>query len=90
MEAKELFEERCVEPAKENWRKGLLVAMIQKETTVKLDWIREQLNMGTRAVTCRLAAQSRRLLAIDRVLRYEIEAISKKAILNGCPPLTFF
>jgi hypothetical protein len=64
-------------------RKGLLAAMIQKETTVRLDWISEQLNMGTRAGTCRLAAEFRRRLAIDRALRNEIEAISKKAMLNA-------
>jgi putative transposase len=68
---------------KGDWRKGLLAAMIQKETTMKLDWISEQLNMGTRAGTCRLAAESRRRLATDRGLRREMDAISKRAMLNG-------
>ena len=51
------------------WRKGPLAAMIQKETTMRLDWITEQLNMGTRAGTCRLAAESGRRLATARGLR---------------------
>ena len=57
--------------------------MIQKETTMRLDWITQQLNMGTRAGTCRLAAESRRRLATDRALRREVETISKRAMLNG-------
>ncbi len=68
---------------KGDWRKGLLAAMIQKETTMRLDWITEQLNMGTRAGTCRLAAEARKRLAADRALRKEIETIAKTAILNG-------
>ena len=68
---------------KGDWRKGLLAAMIQKETTMRLDWITEQLNMGTRAGTCRLAAKSRKRLAADRALRREVETITKRAILNG-------
>jgi hypothetical protein len=31
---------------KGDWRKGLLAATIQKETTMRLDWISEQLNMA--------------------------------------------
>ncbi len=48
---------------KGDWRKGLLAAMIQKETTMRLDWITEQLNMGTRAGVCRLAGEARKRLA---------------------------
>ena len=62
---------------KGDWRKGLLAALIQKETTMRLDWITEQLNMGTRAGTCRIAAEFRKLLATDRTLRREVESISK-------------
>ena len=68
---------------KGGWRKGVLAAMIQKETTMKLDWISEQLNMGTRAGTCRLAAEYRKRLATDRGLRKEIDALSRIATLNG-------
>ena len=57
--------------------------MIQKETTMRLDWITQQLNMGTRAGACRLAAEARKRLATDRALRRKVEAISKRAILNG-------
>ena len=67
---------------KGDWRKGLLAAMIQKETTMRLDWITQQLNMGL-AGTSRLAAESRRRLATDRSLRREVETISKRAMLNG-------
>ena len=68
---------------KGDWRKGLLAAMIQKETTMRLDWITEQLNMGTRASVCRLAGEARKRLATDRALKKQIETISNTAILNG-------
>ena len=68
---------------KGDWRKGLLAATIQKETTMRLDWISEQLNMGTRAGVCRLAGETRKRLVTDRALRRAIEARSKNAILNG-------
>ena len=50
---------------------------------MRLDWITEQLNMGTRAGVCRLAGEVRKLLATDRVLRREVEIISRNATLNG-------
>jgi putative transposase len=62
---------------KGDWRKGLLAAMIQKETTMRLDWIAEQLHMGTRAGVCRLVGEARKRLATDRTLRRAIDAISK-------------
>jgi REP-associated tyrosine transposase len=68
---------------KGDWRKGLIAAIIQKETTVRLDWITEQLNMGTRAGVCRLASEARKRLATDRALRRQIETISSTAILHG-------
>ncbi|MFZ0708450.1 MAG: transposase [Terrimicrobiaceae bacterium] len=68
---------------KGDWRKRLLAAMIQKETTMRLDWITDQLNMGTRAGLCRLAGEARRRLATDRTLRRQMETISNPAILNG-------
>jgi hypothetical protein len=36
---------------------------------MRLDWITEQLNMGTREGVCRLAGEARKRLAIDRTLR---------------------
>ena len=57
--------------------------MIQKETTMRLDWITDQLNMGTRAGLCRLAGEARRRLATDRTLRRQMDTISNPAILNG-------
>jgi pimeloyl-ACP methyl ester carboxylesterase len=68
---------------KGDWRKGLIAAMIQKETTMRLDWITQELKMGTRAGVCRLAAEARKRLATDGALRRKVEAISKTAILNG-------
>ncbi len=68
---------------KGDWRKGLLAALLQKETTMRLDWISEQLNTGTRAGTSRLATETRRRLATERGLRRQAQAISKIAILNG-------
>ena len=52
---------------------------------MKLDWITAQLNMGTRAGICRLAAESRKCLAANRALRREVETTLKRAILNGWP-----
>jgi hypothetical protein len=68
---------------KGDWRKRLLAAMVQKETTMRLDRISDQLNMGTRAGTCRLAAESRKRLAAGHALRKEVETILEKAIFNG-------
>ena len=61
MDAEELKRVR-----KGDWRKGLLAAMIQGETTMRLDWISEQLSTGTRSGTCRLASEMRRSLQSDR------------------------
>ena len=68
---------------KVDWRKGLLAAMLRKETTIRLDWISAQLNTGTRAGTSRLATKTRRRLAAERGLRRQAKAISRIAILNG-------
>ena len=57
--------------------------MIPKQTTMSLDWIVEQLNMGTRAGVYRLTGEARKRLATDRALRRQIETISNTAILNG-------
>ena len=35
--------------AKSDWRKGILAEMIQRETTMTLDWISEKLAMGDRS-----------------------------------------
>lgn len=45
--------------AKGDRRKALIAAMIQRETTVKLDWIAERLKMGTRAGCCRLIRRAK-------------------------------
>ena len=41
--------------AKGDWRKGVLAALIQKETTVRLDWISETMRMGQRSSCCRIS-----------------------------------
>ncbi len=53
----ELRRARC-----KDWRKGLLAEVLQGETTVKLDWIRERLGMGDRSYCCRLIRQTREQL----------------------------
>ena len=68
---------------KSDWRKGLLAALIRSETTMRLDWIAEQLNMGTRAGVCRLASKTGKRLATDRALQRAFQTISKNATFNG-------
>lgn len=52
--------------SKEDWKKALLAAMIQDETTMRLDWISEELRMGTRAGECRAAKSARDKMRSDR------------------------
>lgn len=68
---------------KGDWRKALLASMIQDETTTRLDWISERLCMGTRAGTCRLAAQARGRITRDASLRKARREILKMSIFNG-------
>ena len=62
-------------------RKSLLAAMIQDETTMKLDWISEKLNMGTRAGVCRNAKSARERAKSDKDFRAMRRAIM--SILTG-------
>jgi len=48
--------------AKGDWRKGLLAALIQKETTVRLDWISETMRMGERSSCCRTIRRTREMM----------------------------
>jgi hypothetical protein len=50
--------------------------MIQKETTMRLDWITEQLNMRTPAGVLRLACEVRKHFVADHALGRKIEAMS--------------
>jgi hypothetical protein len=45
-----------------DWRKGLLAEVLQAETTMKLDWIRDRLAMGDRSYCCRLIRRTRERL----------------------------
>jgi putative transposase len=49
--------------AKGDWRKGLLAALIQKETTVRLDWISESMRMGERSSCSRTIRRTREMMA---------------------------
>ena len=51
-------EELRLEPCSD-WRKGLLAEVVQAETTMKLDGIREQLGKGDRSYCCRLIRRMR-------------------------------
>ena len=48
--------------AKADWRKGLVAALIQKETTVRLDWISQRLSMGERSYCCRTIRRTREII----------------------------
>ena len=48
--------------AKGDWRKGVLAALIQKETTVRLDWISETMRMGQRSSCCRTIRRTREMM----------------------------
>jgi len=45
--------------AKSDWRKVLLAEMVQRETTVTLDWISKNLLMGDRSNCCRIIRRTR-------------------------------
>lgn len=47
---------------KADWRKGLVAALIQKETTVRVDWISQRLSMGERAYCCRTICRTREMM----------------------------
>jgi hypothetical protein len=78
-----LKREELVELPKGDWRKALLATMIQRETTMKLDWISGELAMGTRAGTCRLIADTKRRLETDRRLRKSCSAILEMSTFYG-------
>jgi putative transposase len=48
--------------AKSDWRKALLAELVQSRTIMRLDWIRQALNMGDRSSCCRLIRQTRQAL----------------------------
>jgi putative transposase len=65
--------------AKGDWRKGLLAALIQKETTVRLDWICQKLGMGERSYCCRTIRRTREVMERRRdwiAASRKIQAIS--------------
>jgi len=66
---------------KSDWKKCLLAELIQAETTMRLDWVREELGMGTRSWCCYQICKTRIRLGKDRKLRERREEI-KSAIKN--------
>ena len=48
--------------AKSDRRKTLLAELVQSQTLMSLDWIRDTLNMGDRSTCCRLIRQARQEL----------------------------
>ena len=79
----QLKQEELKAAAKSDTRKCLLAEMIQAHTSVRLDWINEQLGMGTRSGCCRLIARVRENLLRDRKLRAAREELEKISIING-------
>ncbi len=69
---------RC-EPCND-WRKGLLAELLQAETTMKLDWIRECLDMGDRSYCCRLIRKTRERLPREKSWQEARERILKMSI----------
>jgi hypothetical protein len=55
--------------AKSDWRKALLAELVQSQTILRLDWIRQTLNMGDRSSCCRLIRRTRRTLPERREWR---------------------
>jgi hypothetical protein len=67
--------------AKSDWRKPLLAELVQSQTIMRLDWIRQTLNMGDRSSCCRLIRQTRQALPERREwsrIRKQIVEMSKK------------
>ncbi len=59
MEVFGILEKDLRAAAKGDWRKGILAEMVQRETTMTLDWISERLRMGDRSNCCRIIRQTR-------------------------------
>lgn len=68
---------------KSDVRKCLLAHLIQSQTSVRLDWISDQLGMGTRSGCCRLIADIRQKILKERKLRVLSEELQQVSTLNG-------
>lgn len=68
-----------VEPCND-WRKGLLAELLQAETIVKLDWIRQRLDMGDRSYCCRLIRRTRKRLPEEKTWQRARERVLKMSI----------
>lgn len=65
------------EAPKSDLKKSLLAELIQAETTMKLDWIRRELEMGSRSWCCNQIHRTRALLGENRGLRETKEELKK-------------
>ena len=72
--------------SQEKFAEGLLAAMIQKEITVRLDWITEQLNMRTPAGILRLTSEVREHFVADQALGRKIETMSNTVNIKWLAP----
>ena len=69
--------------AKGDWRKGLLAEMIQRRTTMKLDWISHRLRMGERPSCCRTIRKIREEMSRQSEWRKLHERIEKMLICHA-------
>ena len=54
---------------KTDWKKGLVVSLIRKNSMVRLDWISKQLNMGVRSSVTRAEENFRSELLKDKKMQ---------------------
>ena len=54
---------------KTDWKKGLVVSLIRKNSMVRLDWISKQLNMGVRSSVTRAEESFRSELLKDKKMQ---------------------
>jgi len=71
-----------LDSAKNDDRKALIADLIQSETTMRLDWITDQLIMGTRSGVCRAISRIRRKISEDAEWRGIRDEIKSKSIIN--------
>lgn len=67
---------------KNDWMKCLLAELVQAETTMRLDWISEELGMGSRSWCCHQTGQTRLKYGSSR----SRGQLLKKAIKTAAPP----
>jgi hypothetical protein len=74
--------------AKGDWRKGVLAALMQKETSVRLDWISEAMRMGQRSSCCRTIRLTREMIPRRNEWIEATEKIREMSRRRGCSEQT--